>query len=191
MKNALILAVVMAVAAAAGFATRQYLNQEDDTSHASRAIGAVIGQPRPEFAMRDIEGTVRNIRDWDGQVILLNFWATWCPPCLREMPAFIELQHEYGEQGLQIVGVAMDNEANVIAFAEQLEVNYPLMAGDADTIELAKRYGNTIGALPYTVIIDRNGTISNTFAGELSKSRALKSLKQAGLQAKKNQGSSD
>ncbi len=182
MKNALIFVIAIVLATTAGYFARQYLAPPQDMPNAaSKKIGAVIGSQRPEFAMQDIDGKIRNIKDWDGKVILLNFWATWCPPCRKEMPGFIELQKEYGDQGLQIVGVAMDDEQSVRVFAEEIQVNYPLMAGDTETIELAKRYGNTIGALPFTAIINRKGVISSTFAGELSKLRALESLKKAGL----------
>ena len=182
MKNALIFIIAIVLAAAAGYATQQYLATEQDApAFASKQTDAVIGSPRPEFAMQDINGKIRNIKDWDGKVILLNFWATLCPPCRKEMPGFVELQKEYGDQGLQIIGIAMDNEQSVRVFAKEIQVNYPLMAGDTETIELAKRYGDTIGALPFTAIINRKGEISSTFAGELSKSRALESLKKAGL----------
>ncbi len=179
MKNALLFAIAIVLATAAGYTTQKYLLR--DAPDASKKIGAVIGQPRPEFAVADLDGVIRNIRDWDGKVILLNFWATWCPPCLKEIPAFIELQEEYGQRGLQIVGVAMDNEDAVRQFNAQMQMNYPVIAGDMETIELARRYGNTIGALPYTVIIDREGIIRSTFAGELSKARALRAIEDAGL----------
>ena len=182
MKNTLIFVIAIVLATAAGYATRSYLIKTDAADERTSQPGAaMVGATRPEFAMQDIDGRIRNIRDWDGKVILLNFWATWCPPCRKEMPDFIELQNEYGEQGLQIIGVAMDDETSVRAFADEIGVNYPLMAGDNETIELARRYGNTVGALPFTAIINRDGIITSTFAGELSKARALAALQQAGL----------
>ncbi len=180
MKNTLIFIIAIVLATAAGYLTQKYFDKPGNNS-ASQEIGKVIGTPRPEFAVADINGVIRNIKDWDGKVILLNFWATWCPPCLKEIPAFIALQNEYGERGLQIVGVAMDNEEAVRRFNDKLPMNYPVIAGDMETIELARRYGNTIGALPYTVIIDREGIIRATFAGELSKARALQAVMNAGL----------
>jgi thiol-disulfide isomerase/thioredoxin len=179
MKNSLIFIVAIVLAAAAGYVAQNYVSQSRQAEN--RQSNPVIGTQRPEFAMPDIDGQIRNIKDWDGKVVLLNFWATWCPPCKKEIPTFIELQKEYGEQGLQIVGVAMDNVEDVSAYALEMDINYPLMAGEQESIELARRYGNSIGALPFTVVIDRNGLISSTFAGEMSKSHALKSLQDAGL----------
>ena len=81
---------------------------------------------RPVFSMPDRYNKVRNIKEWHGKIILLNFWATWCPPCRKEMPAFIELQKKYGPQGFQIIGVALDETKLVNSFADKIGVNYPL-----------------------------------------------------------------
>ena len=137
---------------------------------------------RVEFSAPDENGEIRNIREWDGKIVFLNFWATWCPPCKDEMPHFIELQQEYGDQGLQFIGVAIDEHDAVTEFADDIGLNYPTMIVQDDGIELARRYGNGIGILPYTVIIDRDGRISNTFQGLLSKKRALELLDERGVQ---------
>ena len=129
----------------------------------------------------DLDGQRRNIKEWDGKVILLNFWATWCPPCLKEIPDFIELQKDYGEQGFQIIGIAVDDEQAVREYATEIGMNYPTMAVQSEGVGLAKRYGNHAGALPYTVIINRNGEISNTIMGELSKIRAKELLEDRGI----------
>jgi len=141
----------------------------------------ILGQTRPEFAMKDLDGELRNIKEWDGKVVLINFWATWCPPCLREMPYFIELQEKFGEQGFQIIGIAIDDEDAVRAFADDMDINYPIMAGETDTIELSSRYGNRIGGLPYSVFINRKGEITDTITGELHKIKAEEILKKVGL----------
>ena len=174
MKNALIFTAVMLLAAVSGFALQNYLAESDTGSTSERVI-------RPEFAMLDLDGKQHNISDWDGQVILLNFWATWCPPCLEEIPAFIELQETYAEQGLQILGVAVDDEPAVRAFADGMGFNYPVLPGETDAIALSQRYGNKIGVLPYTVFINRNREISHVIQGELSKKRAENILKELGL----------
>ncbi len=131
---------------------------------------------RPEFAMADINGQIRNIKDWDGQIILLNFWATWCPPCLKEIPDFIELQEQYGDQGFQVIGIAVDNEEDVRDYINEVKINYPVIAAENEAIELASRYGNKIGGLPYSVIINRKSEISDKIMGELSKIKAEKIL---------------
>ena len=141
----------------------------------------ILGLQRPEFAAPDLDGELRNIKEWDGKIIFLNFWATWCPPCLKEIPEFIELQNTYGEQGFQIVGIAIDDEEAVRDYVEEVGMNYPSLVAEADGVLLAKRYGNGIGALPYTVIINRDGEISDTFRGELSKIRAKELLEERGI----------
>lgn len=130
---------------------------------------SVIGSQRPEFALPDTEGTPRNIKEWDGKVLVINFWATWCPPCRQEMPAFIELQDKFGAQGLQFVGVAIDEADKVIDFMDTYGVNYPMLLGDLAAIEVGKQYGNRFGALPYTAIVDRQGKVVFTRRGELQK----------------------
>ena len=179
MKNAVIFVVAMAIAGTSGFALQHYLATKD--TNTAETANPIIGQIRPEFAMMDIEGNIRNIKDWDGQIVLLNFWATWCPPCLREIPDFIEVQHELAEHDFQIIGVAVDNEADVRDFVHEMAMNYPVMAGEMEAIELSQRYGNSIGGLPFSAIIDKNGKITHTITGELSKDRLKSILKQLGL----------
>jgi peroxiredoxin len=179
MKNAMIFIVAMAIAGTSGFALQRYLTTRDASDAAT--ANPAIGQTRPEFAMMDIKGNIRNIKDWDGQVVLLNFWATWCPPCLREIPDFIEVQHELADHDFQIIGIAVDNETDVRDFVSTMSMNYPVMAGEMEAIELSQRYGNSIGGLPYSAIIDKNGKITHTITGELSKDRLKSILEQLGL----------
>ncbi|MGM0413502.1 MAG: TlpA family protein disulfide reductase [Pseudomonadota bacterium] len=123
---------------------------------------------RPAFALPDLDGEERRIAEWDGEVVLLNFWASWCPPCRREIPAFIDVQEEYGDQGLQIVGVAIDDRQAVVDFIEPMGVNYPILLGGEEGIGIAEDYGNRMGVLPYTVLIDRDGHIVERWREELS-----------------------
>ncbi len=181
MKNVLIFIVATTIAGASGFALQRYLATDTASVSAPETASPVIGKIRPEFAMMDIEGNVRNIKDWDGQVVLLNFWATWCPPCLEEIPGFIEVQQELENRGFQIIGVAVDNEEDVREFANEMAMNYPILAGEMEAIELAQKYGNSIGGLPFSAIIDKNGKVTHTIMGELSKDRLISILKKLGL----------
>ena len=163
MKNTIIFIVAIVIAGSSGFALQKYLKQQKTPKNPA------IGLQRPEFAAMDLKGQLRNIKEWDGKLIFLNFWATWCPPCKKEIPAFIELQKAYGDQGFQIIGIAIDDEEAVTEYATQIGINYPTLLAEADGAGLAKRFGNGIGALPYTVIINRKGEIRHTIRGELSK----------------------
>lgn len=171
-KSLLLIAAIISLVTLSGFAMQRYLAEDK------------VSDPivmRPEFAIADLDGEIRNIKEWDGQVILLNFWATWCPPCLSEIPGFVELQDQYGEQGFQVIGIAIDEEEAVREFVARLKINYPVMAAEFEALELSSRYGNRMGALPYSVFINRKGEISDMITGELSKIEAETMLKKLGF----------
>jgi len=137
---------------------------------AQQAVAAkalAVGSQRPLFSLADVDGVVHSIDEWDGKLLVVNFWATWCPPCLAEIPGFIKLQSEYGDRGLQFIGVALDNAENVRKFADEHKMNYPSLQGQAEAIEIGKTYGNRYGALPFTVIISPQSKVLKTHAGIL------------------------
>ncbi len=121
------------------------------------------GVPAPEFALQTLAGQTLRLSDLRGKAVLLNFWATWCPPCKEEIPWFVELQKQYGPQGLQIVGVAMDDAGHdVIAkFAATMKIDYPVMLG---TDQVADEYGG-VESLPTTFYIGRDGKIVSRVFG--------------------------
>jgi thiol-disulfide isomerase/thioredoxin len=129
---------------------------------------------RPEFSLPDLDGKLKNIKEWDGKFIVLNFWATWCAPCRKEIPEFIELQNKYADVNLQFIGVAIDNAVSVNQFAMELGINYPNLIADMQGVELAKQYGNTLGVLPYSVIINPEKQIIFKQVGLLSGKQILK-----------------
>lgn len=134
----------------------------------SGTAAAVVSNVRPLFKLKDLEDKVRDIKEWDGKVLMINFWATWCPPCRREMPAFIKLQKKYKDKGFTIIGVALDEKQAVIDFADPMGVNYPILMAEDDGIVISKAYGNSLGVLPYTVVVDRKGNIVHRQRTELS-----------------------
>lgn len=177
-RSNLVLLIVAAVAIAAvalSFLYRQQLQQADPQSApTSTATGEMIGRMRPPFRLPDRLGLQHSVGEWDGRVVVLNFWASWCKPCRREIPAFIELQQTYAERGVQFVGLALDELSDVNGFIEELgvEINYPVLLGEGRGIEIATEYGNRFGVLPYTVIIGRDGRIAFVQYGELTRQRA-------------------
>lgn len=142
------------------------VQRAEDTTPAV-TTSSIVGRLRPEFTLPDLDGRLRSISEWDGKVIALNFWATWCPPCLKEVPEFVLLQTKYQAAGLQFIGVALQKPEEVRQFVAEHGMNYPVLTGELEVIKLAESYGNHIGALPYTVIIDRNGQVAHVKPGVL------------------------
>lgn len=124
---------------------------------------SLINRRAPEFSRLDLGGKNLALRSFRGNVVLLNFWATWCAPCLVEMPVFSAWEEQYRSQGLQVVGISMDDDsAPVRRIVTKLKLNYPVAMGDAG---LGERYGGVLG-LPLTYLIDRNGVVRARFQGE-------------------------
>lgn len=124
--------------------------------------------PRIDFTLPDLDGQPRQLSEWDGDLVLLNFWATWCPPCKKEMPMFQDRYERHADQGFTIVAVAVDELDAARAFVNDFGIGFPVLIGQDDAIAVGRQYGNRIGALPYTVIIDRAGFIRETRRGEVT-----------------------
>ncbi len=149
----------------------------ESTTPPAVAAKAAENAMRPAFTLPDLAGRIHNVSEWNGKVLVVNFWATWCPPCRREIPDFMELQQTYANRGVQFVGIAIDNAAKVQDYADTLGIEYPILVGEEQAIKVAKQYGNRFGALPYTAIVDRNGRIINTYRGEVSREDAENDIK--------------
>lgn len=121
----------------------------------------------PDFALKDLDGKTVRLSDYRGKAVVINFWATWCPPCRHEIPWFVDLQKQYGPHGLQIIGISMDETgpAAVKKFADAMGVNYKVVMGDAAA---ARSYGG-VRVLPTTIYIDRQGKVVTTVPGLISK----------------------
>jgi len=139
-----------------------------EPSHPVPAVVDVRGSYRPDFSLADLSGKIRKLSEWDGKVIAVNFWASWCAPCLQEIPELVDLQHRYGDRGFQILGIALQKPEELGDFVVEYKMNYPVLAGESAVIEIAENFGNSFGALPYTAIIDRGGKIIFVKAGPVT-----------------------
>jgi thiol-disulfide isomerase/thioredoxin len=108
---------------------------------------------------RDEQGGTQSLARFPNKLLVVNFWATWCAPCREEMPAFTRVQSRWAGRGVQFVGIAQDDAEKVMQFGRELRINYPLWTGGDEVGELSRRLGNRLGVLPYTVILDPQGTV--------------------------------
>jgi thiol-disulfide isomerase/thioredoxin len=125
----------------------------------------------PAMTYPDLQGRQRSLDEWQGKVVVLNFWATWCPPCREETPLFVALQDEYAAHGVQFVGLAIDEPDAVQTFVDTYGVEYPVLLGDIDAAEVSRQLGNRFGGLPFTVIVDRDGRIAARHFGGLQRNQ--------------------
>jgi len=154
-RNGVILAVaaVIALTAGAWWAIR------DTAPKQAEALFAL--------SLPDTSGTPQSLGQWRGKVLVVNFWATWCEPCREEMPEFVRAQQELGPRGLQFVGIAVDQADKVGRFAQELHLNYPALIGGYDAMEVSQGLGNRLAALPFTIVVDRQGRVAETHLGPL------------------------
>ncbi len=121
----------------------------------------------PSFTMKDIDGQEHDFSEWDGRHRLLNFWATWCAPCRREIPLLKEFQAEQGEDGILVMGIAVDFPDDVARYAEAAQFNYPILVGQEEATAIAESSGVTFIAMPFTMIVSRDGEFLGAYLGEL------------------------
>ena len=125
------------------------------------------------------DGKVANTQEWQGKVLVVNFWASWCPPCVEEMPTLDKLQQEFLQQNVLFVGIGIDSPTNIREFLEKTPVSYPIMIGGLQGSSLSKQMGNTQGALPYTIIINAKGKLSYSKLGKISEDELRNAIKSA------------
>ena len=124
----------------------------------------------PAFALPDLEGNSREFSEWDGSHRLLNFWATWCAPCRREIPLLKDFQDQHGPDGFQVLGIAVDFPEEVELYAEEAEFNYPVLIGQQDAMAVAEGSGIEFIGMPFTMFVTRDGEYVGAYIGELHQS---------------------
>lgn len=164
MKTNLSVAVFAVLALAAGIFLQQ--TQQDN---------AALETPKAQlaFSFPDINDQLQSVSQWQGKILVINFWATWCPPCLKEMPEFIQWQQAYQTDNVQFVGIAIDDKQSVTEYLKTIPINYPILIAGDEGSQLSQQLGNIINALPFTVIVNQAGQIVHRQPGELSKQQFL------------------
>jgi thiol-disulfide isomerase/thioredoxin len=132
----------------------------------------VIPARLPDFSLNDLSGKSTSIAAWSGKSLVINFWATWCAPCRREIPLLKSVAADWAGRDLKVVGIAVDYADKVRQFAGQLKIDYPVLIGEQDALEVAAKFGMDSPALPFTVFTDRRGEVVALFVGELHRPQA-------------------
>jgi len=166
-----IVAVVAALSAAAGAAYHLWSRGSDGAS--SRDLAEAVERVL-QARVVDLQGASQSLQQWRGRVLVVNYWATWCAPCREEIPLFVRMQERYGERGLLFIGIAIDQPDKVAEFAREFRVNYPLVLGGVDSIELLRQVGNRAGVLPYTLVLDRKGNLVSREPGGIKEAKLEK-----------------
>ena len=121
-----------------------------------------------DVSFKDITDTSRSLSEWKGKILVLNFWATWCAPCRHEIPELNAVQKKYADRNVEIIGLAYDDKAAIKRFTSIIPIDYQVLVGDEEVIELSMTYGNVMSILPYTIFIDTEGRIFDIKEGALT-----------------------
>ena len=127
----------------------------------------------PSFALPDVSGVERNFSEWDGKNRIVNFWATWCAPCRREIPLLKAFQDQQGNNGFQVIGIAVDFPEAVANYAEAAQFNYPVLVGEQDAMAIAESSGVEFIGLPFTMFVASDGELLSAYIGELHQSHLV------------------
>ena len=166
----IVAALVIAIAATGGGFYASHLVIGGQTSEAAVTTSKASGNAVDELWKAQLQtavGTQQALAAFKGKPVVVNFWASWCGPCVKEMPTLAALHREYEKKGITFVGLGVDSEKNVNAFLQKVPVDYPIYIAGFGGADLARNFGNNAGALPFTVVIDAKGVIRSTKLGEV------------------------
>jgi thiol-disulfide isomerase/thioredoxin len=178
MYSRVLIVVLCVVALGFGSLAYRWINAEEP------AVDARLS----EVSFNDLTGTPQNFSQWAGKLLVVNFWATWCPPCKQEMPEFVRAQQEWGARGVQFIGIAIDDPKEVQTYLSVSPVNYPILIGEPGGPEWAAELGDALQVLPFTAVIDRAGRVVRVKSGPYSRDELMELL--SGLAAKADDGRS-
>ncbi len=171
-KNWRLIAAITGAAMLGFIVSHRFATRAPEPPPAPPATAVSVPAVRPVFSLADTAGKVRSITEWDGRSLMVNFWATWCPPCRREIPLLNALQREHAGAGFQVIGVAVDLRESVLGYLKKTPVDYPVLIGEQDGLDAAKAFGVATTGFPFTIFTDRAGNIVTVFVGELHREEA-------------------
>ena len=167
MKSTGLIIIVALLALGGGIVAKGFLSPVQQTSP----------MPLPDIYLPDVSGKLHSISEWKGKVLVINFWATWCPPCLKEIPEFIALQEQYAAYGVQFIGIAIDDQDSVEEYLASAKINYPILIGGVSGIALAHQLGNGADAVPFTLVVNKQGQIIHQQPGEFTREKIMEVIK--------------
>ncbi|SEB24630.1 TlpA family protein disulfide reductase [Paraburkholderia sartisoli] len=184
MKRILAALAVAVVAAGGGAAAGYWFLNGDSTQAAQSAQPGATAAARPQDAVNALwaqnvtsaDGKPQSLSMFKGHPVVVNFWASWCGPCVEEMPALAQLHRDYAKKGIQFIGLGVDSEKNVKTFLQKVKVDYPVFVTGFGGADLAREFGNNAGGLPYTVVIDAKGNVLSTKLGEIQPAELKRTL---------------
>jgi len=162
-QNTLLIVLASVIALSGGVFVRSFSEQEQQK----------VSTPALELNLPDIKGNPRSLSEWQGKIRIINFWATWCPPCLKEIPEFIRLQTEFIDKNVQFIGIAIEEKQTVEQYLKNNPVNYPMLIGGDKAIALSQQLGNIVNAVPFSLIVNQQGQIIHRQPGELSREKII------------------
>ncbi len=167
------LAAVLALAAGlAAFLLSRELAEPEPSPESALPKPAVIPERRPDLSLADREGRMRALTEWDGKPLVINFWATWCAPCRREIPMLNALAQDVAPEGIEVIGIAVDFREDVLRYLESTPISYTVLIGEQDGMAAARAFGMETIGLPFTAFTDRQGRIATIHVGELHRPEA-------------------